>query len=483
MSSVEDFVLHLKEIKAESSRKKKKELFDTACDEVVNFKELAHYNLPKISKTMINNLLTNSSVTTSNLEIKTTGDLLVYLNTAKDESVMKKKKQVIKSILFALNPGVSTIIKNILARDYKLGISPEKKIDYDQVALCSDKIQDLFKEGDEIYIEDKCDGIRVLVSFDATTSSYSFISRNGKTIEFLGDFQPMPAISRYNRQVVNKYILDCEFVVHNAEGVQDFSLAQSRKIDSYSKFVVFDILNCNGDDLKSFQLHDRKKYLHELILDERYFIKLSFQKAVYNYTKLIHYFEKLDKPIEGLVIKKVKEEYVPGKRIWGRLKVYEQRKFYTPNCTRSNSAKTWGIITSINLYDPETCKFVSKCAVQRNEDRLFFAKYANENCQFLNPFFVYVKYYTGCYNTKSLRHPVLLKILPLEEGNTSEENVCVDENIETSFANRENVQDEENEQHLGNVQYLGNVHDQEDVGEKEYSRESSDEDEEAYLRF
>lgn len=416
MSSVEDFVLRLKEIKRETSRNKKRELFDTACDEVRHFKELAHYSLPKVSKVIINSIISNNNITVLNLEIKTTDDLLVYLNAVKDETSMKKKKELLKSVLFGLNSSVSTIIKSILGRDYKLGISAEKSVGSDQVALCNDKIHDLFKEGDEVYIEDKCDGIRVLVSFDGY--SYSFTSRNGKEIKFFGDFSPTPAISRKNKQVINKYTLDCEFISHDTEGVQQFSLAQSRKIDEYSRFVVFDILNYNGDDMRGFPLQDRKKYLHEILLDERFFIKLAFQKVVYDYNKLVQYFANLDRPIEGLVIKKVNQQYLPGKRIWGRLKVYEEKQFYTPSCTKSTSSKTWGIVTSINLYDPETCKFVSKCSVQKNEDRIYFGKHVNDNCHFMRPIYVFVKYYTGCFSGKSLRHPVLLKIITQDEEYT-----------------------------------------------------------------
>ena len=417
MTSVEDFVLRLKEIKGEASRNKKKELFDTACGEIEHFKELAHYSLPKVSKVIINNIISNNNIAVSNLKIKTTDHLLVYLNAVKDETVMKKKKELLKSVLFGLNSSVSTIIKNILCRDYKLGVSAEKKIGSDQVALCNDKIHDLFKEGDEVYIEDKCDGIRVLVEFDG--SSYSFTSRNGKEIKFFGEFAPAPATSRYNNQTINKYILDCEFVVHDTEGVQQFSLAQSRKIDGYSKFVVFDILNYNGDDLRCFKLQDRKNYLHELVLDERYFIKLASQKVIYNYNKLVQCFANLNRPIEGLVIKKANQEYLPGKRIWGRLKIYEEKQFYTPSCTKSSSAKTWGIVTSINLHDPETCEFVSKCSVKKNEDRIYFGKLVDDNGQFMRPISVYVKYYTGCFSGKSLRSPVLMRIISQEEYSPS----------------------------------------------------------------
>ena len=125
---------------------------------------------------------------------------------------------------------------------------------------------------DENYIyELKLDGIRCLAYID----NKSVVLHNKRHKDVTSIY---PELSRMNRCVKERVILDGELVVLNKEGKPDFYAIQRRSLmtDTFKiglaaksnpvQFVAYDIIYNDGDDLTDKPLMERKAILSKSII-------------------------------------------------------------------------------------------------------------------------------------------------------------------------------------------------------------------------
>lgn len=162
--------------------------------------------------------------------------------------------------------------------------------------------------GPDWVYEPKYDGMRIIAS------GRKFTSRIGtdSTLRFPEVRTPLDTI------------LDGEMVMFDGDGNPDFNLIQRRTpktaaTDSLAKFVVFDILECNGEDLRTRTQRDRRMILETLDFDFDDNIVLAPQftpdlvDSFYAYTNALN--------LEGIIAKNQKGLYYEGHRTKDWIKI------------------------------------------------------------------------------------------------------------------------------------------------------------------
>ena len=224
---------------------------------------------------------------------------------------------------------------------------------------------------DWIY-EIKWDGFRAIAYVN---KELSLRSRNSR--ELKGNFPELEELNELTRNVV----LDGEIVVMK-EGKADFqSLLERGKAVSASgieiqakklpaTYVIFDILEKDGNSLVKLPLTERKKILRESVKDGKHVVVLDFvEEKGEDYYKIA-----LEKGIEGIVAKKKDSVYEPGIRSENWLKI---KKLRSCDCvifgyTRGTGAraKTFGALI-LGLYDEkELPVFVGKVGTGFSDETL-----------------------------------------------------------------------------------------------------------------
>lgn len=107
--------------------------------------------------------------------------------------------------------------------------------------------------------EVKHDGYRLIIQRDG--DKVRLFTRNG--YDWTDRY---PLIVEATRRIKTKhFILDGEAVLLGVDGVSDFNGLHSRQCDDEVMLYAFDILACDGDDLRKLPLHLRKNNLARLL--------------------------------------------------------------------------------------------------------------------------------------------------------------------------------------------------------------------------
>jgi ATP-dependent DNA ligase len=107
--------------------------------------------------------------------------------------------------------------------------------------------------------EIKYDGYRMMVVRE--NERVRLISRGG--LDWSRQFKLITAAALKLRP--KHFVLDGEVVVLDKEGVSDFDALSSRKQDKWALLYAFDLLACNGEDLRPLPLALRKTKLARLL--------------------------------------------------------------------------------------------------------------------------------------------------------------------------------------------------------------------------
>jgi bifunctional non-homologous end joining protein LigD len=114
--------------------------------------------------------------------------------------------------------------------------------------------------GPDWVYELKHDGYRLLVRRQDT--DVRVYSRNGANFT-----ERFPRIVEAVRKLrVKSVLLDGEGIVYNGKGMPDFRLLHGKQNDEAAQLIAFDLLQLDGDDLRSSPLLDRKKRLARLLI-------------------------------------------------------------------------------------------------------------------------------------------------------------------------------------------------------------------------
>jgi ATP-dependent DNA ligase len=207
--------------------------------------------------------------------------------------------------------------------------------------------------GDSWEYEPKWDGFRTLVFRDG--EEVALISRGGR---------PM---TRYFPEVVPafralrepKLVLDGELVVVGANGL-DFGALQQRVHPAESRvrmlseatpawYIAFDLLAEGDDDLRKRPLGERRKRLEKLMKGAKSPIFLT------PYTRdaktAEQWFEKFEGAgLDGVIAKSWTGAYVPGKRLWVKIKHQRTADCVVIGWRKTSDGSTLGALL-LGLYD------------------------------------------------------------------------------------------------------------------------------------
>jgi bifunctional non-homologous end joining protein LigD len=214
--------------------------------------------------------------------------------------------------------------------------------------------------------ERKIDGYRMIAT---TGDNTSLTSRNG--IDYTSNYQQ---ISNHLKEIKVDAILDGEIVAENKAGFHQFQWLQHFDANAKGltlKFYVFDILKLNGNDLLDMPLLKRKELLKALM------DKYKPQNIVFNEYVLAD-GEKLfedakKKKWEGVIAKRIDDEYYPGKRTdsWLKIKLSNSQEAIICGFTQpAGSRKYFGALV-LGLYDNnQELKYIGNCGTGFNDETL-----------------------------------------------------------------------------------------------------------------
>lgn len=185
--------------------------------------------------------------------------------------------------------------------------------------------KDCFNPNDKVYVELKRDGTRAILDYQKKNIwSERGIECSKKYPEILENLE-------FNDDTnVESCVLDGEIVYLDESGKSIFNKLLMRntrdkfKVDILKKelpvrFIVFDILECNGfyEGLKEQPLSFRKKLLRDIIKENDYImLAKNYQQ---NFKELVKEIE--EKNLEGFIVKPKNSKYHEGKRrIWKKSK-------------------------------------------------------------------------------------------------------------------------------------------------------------------
>jgi bifunctional non-homologous end joining protein LigD len=205
--------------------------------------------------------------------------------------------------------------------------------------------------------EPKWDGYRAIAN--VRNGKVDLYSRNH--LSFNKDY---PSIVKAVEKISHNVVLDGEVVVMDSKGNTNFQALQNYKNSGKGKltYVVFDLLNLNGQDLRDMPLTERKELLAEVI-------KQLDDPAVIYSTHILTDGEKLyekarTKQWEGIIAKKTDSVYEEDRRTmnWLKMKVLnEQETIICGYTAPRGSRKKLGALVLGVLDDKGALRYVGHC--------------------------------------------------------------------------------------------------------------------------
>ncbi len=208
-------------------------------------------------------------------------------------------------------------------------------------------------KGDSWEYEPKWDGFRTLVFREG--DKVELISRGGRPMTRYFP-EVLPAFRGLREERV---VLDGELVIA-ARGGLDFGALQLRVHPAESRikllsgqtpawYVAFDLLAAGDDDLRKLPLGERRKRLEKLLKGVKPPIFLT------PYTRdpevAADWFEKFEGAgLDGLIAKSWEGAYVPGKRLWVKVKHQRTAECVVIGWRKTSDGSTLGALL-LGLYD------------------------------------------------------------------------------------------------------------------------------------
>jgi len=211
-------------------------------------------------------------------------------------------------------------------------------------------------DGADWEYEPKWDGFRTLVYRDG--EEVELMSRGGRPMTRY--FPELPPAFRDLASA--RLVLDGEVVVVGANGL-DFGALQQRVHPAASRirmlseatpawFIAFDLIAEGDEDLRKMPLGERRKRLEKLLKGVKRPIFLT--PYTRDPKKAADWFEKFEGAgLDGVIAKTWDGEYVPGKRLWVKVKHRRTADCVVIGWRKSNDGATLGALL-LGLYDKKT---------------------------------------------------------------------------------------------------------------------------------
>jgi len=213
--------------------------------------------------------------------------------------------------------------------------------------LCKNSDKEILKSKDYIF-EPKIDGYRAFCIKEKT--ELKIISRRGNDIT-----EDFPEFKFLKNMKVKQCKLDGEIVIFDEKGNPSFELMQNRSQYKHNAvYIVFDILEKDGKNLKDLPIEDRKNVLAKIVIENA---NLQIMPSTDDGEKLWNYVTKRN--VEGVVAKKKGSPYI-GNRSSQWLKIKRQN---TIDCVIVGLTQKKREVSSLGLglYDSQNhLKFIGK---------------------------------------------------------------------------------------------------------------------------
>src|SRR6266568_5924822 len=213
--------------------------------------------------------------------------------------------------------------------------------------------QDDLPTGADWEYEPKWDGFRTLVFRDG--DQVELISRGARPMTRYFP-EVLPAFKKLREK---KVVLDGELVVVAKHGL-DFGALQQRVHPAESRvrmlaeatpawFIAFDLLAESGEDLRKLPLGERRKRLEKLLKGAKPPIFLT--PYTRNPKTAEDWFEKFEGAgLDGVIAKSWEGSYVPGKRLWVKIKHKRTADCVVIGWRKTSDGTTLGALL-LGLYD------------------------------------------------------------------------------------------------------------------------------------
>jgi len=208
-------------------------------------------------------------------------------------------------------------------------------------------------EGDAWEYEPKWDGFRTLVFRDG--DEVALISRGGRPMTRYFP-EVLPAFRKLKEK---QFVLDGELVVVGRNGL-DFGALQQRVHPADSRvrmlseatpawYIAFDLLAEGEQDLRKLPLADRRKRLERALKAVKEPILLTPNTR--DAAVAAEWFKSFEGAgLDGLIAKKWDGTYVPGKRLWVKIKHQRTADCVVIGWRKSSDGSTLGALL-LGLYD------------------------------------------------------------------------------------------------------------------------------------
>lgn len=197
---------------------------------------------------------------------------------------------------------------------------------------CKPEIQKKIWESGEYIVEEKWDGVRCLLCFDASTSSFDFYSRNNSVQDFLPQsYKDTILVTSNGFYYPDNFVLDCEVISTNSNistvmgsrgvlcatqlqattALLSLNPEDSKQLQRQDplKFIVFDCIydGVSLIDTPWYIRHTHVEKLAELLKNSGFTCDLN---PVVRENKLEFYSDIIERNGEGCVAKKVDAPYI-----------------------------------------------------------------------------------------------------------------------------------------------------------------------------
>lgn len=225
--------------------------------------------------------------------------------------------------------------------------------------LAKNSNKETLKSKDYLF-EPKIDGYRAECIKAHCKKELEFLSRTGKDIT--ADF---PEFQFFKNIKAKQCKLDGEIVIFDEKGNPSFELMQNRSRGNHKAvYIVFDITEKNGKDLRELPIEVRKEILSKTIIEDEHLQSMPFTENGVQLWNKIH-----KRKLEGVMAKQKGSPYITGRTSeW--LKIKEEN---TIDCVIVGIIQKKREISSLalGLYDENNnLKFIGKVGTGFSEAML-----------------------------------------------------------------------------------------------------------------
>ena len=219
--------------------------------------------------------------------------------------------------------------------------------------------------GDQWIHEIKFDGYRIQAIIQ--NGKVSLFTRAGN--DWTERYQTIAA--SLEKLEVEDAILDGEIVAVDSEGRSDFQalqLAMKNKSSKRLKYYVFDLLECNGEDLREKPLLERKEKLESIIPKRSAEIKYSEHLAT-NGQKMLD--ASCEQNLEGIISKQKDSAYTSGRSaLWVKSKCTKRQEFVIGGYSEPQGARDRFGALLLGVYEDGKFRYVGRCGTGFNRESI-----------------------------------------------------------------------------------------------------------------